>query len=114
MDEMAHNRLSNQELTDTLIDNICSQLSQRNWSLRTLADRADLPYETVKKLINRKIQRPSFFSIWQIANALGCSLDKLAGREYLSAAALHQISENASEIFQILTEMEGQNDSIFH
>lgn len=114
MDEMTHNRPNNQQITDTLIDNICAQLSQRDWSLKTLADKADLPYESVKKLVNHKIQRPSFISIWQIANALGCSVDKLAGREDPSAAVLHQISENASEIFHILMDMETRSDELFH
>lgn len=114
LNEMAHTRLNNQQLTDTLIDNICAQLSQRDWSLKMLADRADLPYESVKKLINHKIQRPSFISIWQIANALDCSVDKLAGREDPSAAALHQISENATEIYHILMDMENRGEDIFH
>lgn len=114
LNETTHNKPDNQELTDTLIDNICAQLSQRDWSLKTLADRADLPYESVKKLVNHKIQRPSFFSIWQIANALGCSMDKLTGREDPSAAALHQISENASEIYHILMDIENRSDSMFH
>lgn len=50
-------------LTDVIIANICTELSDRNWSLKMLADKADLPYESVKKLISHKIRKPSFLSI---------------------------------------------------
>lgn len=93
-------------LTNTIISNICEELARRNWSLKMLSDKADLPYESVKKLISGKIRKPSFVSIWQIANALGCSVDKLAGRQDPSNAVFHQISEDTSEIFRILTDME--------
>lgn len=69
-----------QMLTSLLIRNIFRELAKRNWSMRMLADRAELPYETVKKLLGGKIIRPSFVSVWQIAVALECSLDELAGR----------------------------------
>lgn len=95
-----------QILTDILIKNICRQLTRRNWSLKMLADKSELPYETVKKLINGKIQRPSFISILQISNALECSIDSLAGRKDPAAEALQHISENANEIFRILSDMD--------
>lgn len=94
------------DLTETIIANICTELSNRNWSLKMLADRADLPYESVKKLISHKIQKPSFISIWQISSALGCSVDKLAGRKDRTSAVLHQISEDTSEIYRLLEDMD--------
>lgn len=96
----------NDILTDTLIANICAQLSRHNWSLKMLADHSELPYESVKKLINRKINRPSFYSIWKIAVAFDCSIDRLAGRNDPSAAALQQISVNASEITRLIAGIE--------
>ena len=53
----------------------------RDWSMKMLADQAELPYETVKTLLGGKIVRPSFVSVWQIAAALECSLDELSGRK---------------------------------
>lgn len=106
-------RLNSENLTETVIANICAQLSKRNWSIKMLADKADLPYESVKKLIGGKIERPSFFSIWQIANALGCSIDSLAGRKDPTSAALHQISEGTTEIFRILAEMDKLSREVF-
>lgn len=57
------------QVTDQLIENIGYQMIRRNWSMKTLADKADLPYETVKHLMAGKIGRPSFISILKIANA---------------------------------------------
>lgn len=105
LSKMNYSRLENEIVSEIVIRNICKQLSERNWSLKMLADRADLPYESIKKLVNGKIRRPSFISIWQISNALGCSVDSLAGRSTTSDAALRQISENASEIYRILSQM---------
>lgn len=106
MNDNLHSRLENQILTDILINNICAQLAKRSWTLKDLADRADLPYESVKKLINHKIQRPSFVSIWQIANAFGCSMDRLAGRKDPYESTLRQISENAAQITRMISDLE--------
>ncbi len=104
--ERENSRLGNDELTEVLISQICRQLSKRNWSLKMLADKADLPYETVKKLISRKIGKPSFFSIWRIAEALDCSVDQLTGRKDPSVAAWKQISDRISEVSRILQDLE--------
>lgn len=93
-------------LTDIIIANICAELSDRNWSLKMLADKADLPYESVKKLISHKIRKPSFLSIWQISNALNCSVDKLAGREDPSAAVFRRILEDTTQLYRILADLE--------
>ena len=106
MKEKVELDISGDGLTDVVITNICAELYCRNWSMKMLADRADLPYESVKKLIGRKINKPSFVSIWKIANAFGCSLDKLAGREDQASAVLQQVSQNTSKIYRILNDMD--------
>lgn len=106
MGEKAYTNIENDDLTEIIIVNICAELAHRNWSLKMLADKADLPYESVKKLISHKIQKPSFISIWQIAGALGCSVDKLAGRENRAGAVLDQISQDTSEIYRLLKDMD--------
>ncbi|HJC58680.1 MAG TPA: helix-turn-helix transcriptional regulator [Candidatus Eisenbergiella intestinipullorum] len=60
---------------------ISAQLSRHNWSLRTLSDRSSVPYETIKKVANAKIKNPSLKNILKIAEAFGCSIDYLAGRQ---------------------------------
>lgn len=93
------------ELTDRIIENICAHLNIRNWSFKTLSDTADIPYETVKKLLNGKIRKPSFYCIWQIAQALECTVDELAGNTRPDPLTLH-INENSEEISRILTDLE--------
>ena len=83
------------QVTDQLIENIGYQMIRRNWSMKTLADKADLPYETVKHLMAGKIGRPSFISILKIANALECSLDDLAGRNNPALEALRRLADHA-------------------
>lgn len=95
-----------QGLTDRVIENICSRLSQLNWSFKTLSDTADIPYETVKKLLNGKIQKPSFYCIWQIAQALGCSVDDLTGDGKQLDPLSQHLSDNSEEISRILTDLE--------
>lgn len=94
------------QITELLIGNIGYQLIRRNWSMRTLADKADLPYETVKRLMAGKIGRPSFISILQIANALECSLDDLAGRNNPALEALRKLADHADGMYQIFAEVE--------
>lgn len=112
MNEKTNTAAKPPELTDIIISNICTELSRRNWSLKMLADKADLPYESVKKLISHKIQKPSFISIWQISCALDCSVDKLAGRKDRASTMLHQISEDTSEIYRLLTEVDSLSKNI--
>ena len=89
------------QVTDQLIENIGYQMIRRNWSMKTLADKADLPYETVKHLMAGKIGRPSFISILKIANALECSLDDLAGRNNPALEALRRLADHADGMYQI-------------
>ena len=66
-------------LADTLAERISHQLFTHNWSLKMLSDKSGVPYETLKKISNAKIENPSLRSIAKIAVAFGCSLDYLAG-----------------------------------
>ena len=59
-------------------------LNMHNWNLKTLSDRSSVPYETIKKIANAKIDKPSLSSISKIANAFQCSLDELAGNRPLN------------------------------
>ena len=115
MDEKVNGNLitEDKELIDTLITNIYVRLTESNWSLKMLSDKADLPYESIKKLVNRKIQKPSFQSIWQISQALGCSLDELAGSGGKgqrpigrSRAESKQLAEKTRAIQALMRELE--------
>ena len=63
-----------------LTERITIQLSLHNWSLKMLSDNSGVPYETIKKVANGKIQNPSLKNVMKIAEAFGCSIDYLTGR----------------------------------
>ncbi len=96
----------NARLTEVLIENILQRLAKRDWSLKMLADESGVPYETVKKLISHKIQRPSFHCIWQIAGALGCSTDALTGNPSPADDALRRVAENVFRLSKWVSELE--------
>ena len=64
----------------SLTERITIQLSLHNWSLKMLSDNSGVPYETIKKVANGKIQNPSLKNAMKIAEAFGCSIDYLTGR----------------------------------
>ena len=67
------------QVTDQLIENIGYQMIRRNWSMKTLADKADLPYETVKHLMAKimhivkalDIPRGSFYQYFEDCKCTG-------------------------------------------
>ena len=77
------NEAGNQKKTTTLAcrlaERISRQLFTHNWSLKMLSDKSGVPYETLKKISNAKIENPSLRSAVKIAAAFDCSLDYLTG-----------------------------------
>lgn len=67
-----------------LLNNINNFLSKNNWTIKNLSDFSNIPYESIKKLINGKVDNPSTYTICKIADALGCSIDFLLGRQNIS------------------------------
>ena len=70
-----------EDFSKIISERISTQLSRHNWSLKTLSDQSSVPYETLKKVANGKIRNPSLKNILRIAEAFGCSIDYLAGRQ---------------------------------
>lgn len=68
------------KLAATLADRILEQLCRHGWTMKTLSEKSGLPYETLKKIMARKIHNPSLRSVCLIADALECSIDELVGR----------------------------------
>ena len=55
-----------------MVENINRLLYQKNWSIRQLADEAELPYESVKKLVGGKVNNPTIYTISKVCDALNC------------------------------------------
>lgn len=67
-----------------VINRIYSLLESRGWSVKTLSDQSNIPYETLKKLLNRKIENTSIHNIIKIATAFHCQVDYLIGDDSIS------------------------------
>ena len=50
-------------LHNIILDNLNEMLTINQWSIKKLADTADLPYESVKKLLAGKIKNPTVYTL---------------------------------------------------
>lgn len=63
------------ESTFLITNRIYYLMEQNNWSVKTLSDQSNIPYETLKKLLSRKTENTSFHNIMKIALAFNCNLN---------------------------------------
>lgn len=68
-----------QEASTIVINRIYHLLELNHWSVKTLSDKSNIPYETLKKLLARKIENTSIHNIIKIASAFHCNVDDLIG-----------------------------------
>lgn len=66
-----------QETSAAVISRIYYLLELNQWSVKTLSDKSNIPYETLKKLLARKIENTSIHNIIKIAAAFHCNIDDL-------------------------------------
>lgn len=66
-----------QEASCAITNRIYYLLENRHWSVKTLSDESNIPYETLKKLLSRKTENTSFHNIMKIALAFNCNLNDL-------------------------------------
>ena len=83
-----------------LAERISRQLFTHNWSLKMLSDKSGVPYETLKKISNAKIENPSLRSAVKIAAAFDCSLDYLTG-----FSDVENINKHSSESYSYLNSL---------
>lgn len=72
-----------QQASCFVTNRIYSLLEHYGWSVKTLSDESNIPYETLKKLMNRKIENTSVHNIIKIASALQCQVDYLVNEDSL-------------------------------
>lgn len=87
-------------LANKLAERISRQLFTHNWSLKMLSDKSGVPYETLKKISNAKIENPSLRSAVKIAAAFDCSLDYLTG-----FSDVENINKHSSESYSYLNSL---------
>jgi len=97
-----------------LIDNINRAMYDNGWNLRILSEKADIPYESLKKLMNSKINNPSLSSLLRISLALDCSIDTLLGLScnnvspLLSDVSYFELPPRAIELMKEIAKFETQ------
>ena len=64
-----------QKASYTITNRIHYLLESKHWSVKTLSDESNIPYETLKKLLYRKTENTSFHNIMKIALAFNCNLN---------------------------------------
>ena len=89
-----------------LRDSLNRNLSRKGWTLKTLSDKSGVPYETLKKLANAKINNPSLQSTVKIAEAFGCSLDSLLMDEAPLVEKLYSLSPRSLKFIEAIADFE--------
>ncbi len=98
---------SNYELLKYRLQNSMNQkLCQKGWTLKTLSDKSGVPYETLKKLANAKVDNPSLQSVIKIAQAFGCSLDSLLTTESALINKLQSLSLRSRKFIEAIADFE--------
>lgn len=95
----------NHEAAFLIANRIYYLLEQKHWSVKTLSDESNIPYETLKKLLSRKTENTSFHNIMKIALAFQCNLN------YLIEPLSTEPSSHAAQ--SLCTEIPVNNDAVF-
>lgn len=69
--------VSSSEITNELINTILLHMKKKNWNLTQLSIEADVPYDSLKKYLSRKIDNPLLYNIIKICYALDMDLGEL-------------------------------------
>lgn len=89
-----------------LKNRIDNYLTKNDCSLRNLADDADIPYDTLKKLANAKIENPSLTNLLKLSRTFHCSIDYLIGRENQFSEKFSKLPRRAATLIEALVDLE--------
>lgn len=90
------------------LNNINNFLSKNNWTIKNLSDYSNIPYESTKKLVNGKVGNPTIYTVYKIADALGCSIDFLLGRHNISGTSSRNLPLRAFALLEEIINFEVQ------
>lgn len=76
------------------------------WTIKKLSENADLPYESVKKLVGGKITNPTIYSLIKISNAFDCGLDYLVSNESVYGPRIHLLPKRAVTLLNAIADFE--------
>lgn len=81
-------------------------LATHGCSLKNLADDADIPYDTLKKLANAKIDNPSLANLLKLSKTFGCTIDYLIGNENQFLDKYSRLPHRAATLVEALVDLE--------
>lgn len=79
--------------------------NERNWSNQQLADAANLPVDTVNKILAGITRNPNTDTLMRIAAALDCSLGELLGETAKQITPKAEGSDDMQTILNVMREM---------
>jgi len=96
------------EITNELIDTILLHMKKKNWNLTQLSIEADVPYDSLKKYLSRKIENPHLYNIIKICYALDMDLGELLNPNiFLSPAAPpYPVYSHTKHLLDYITKLE--------
>ncbi len=104
--EMKNKEMELLEIQSACIENINQLLNTNGWSIKQLADRAKLPYDSVKKLLYGKIGNPSIYTLAKISQAFNCSVDFLLKSDSIYGFNVSQLPSRALTLLQEIVNFE--------
>lgn len=72
---------NNENFMESLVENIQILRSENGWSVRVLADKADVSYDTLQNFLKGKSKDCHLSTVVRLAKAFGVSIDELVGCE---------------------------------
>lgn len=91
---------------NTIVENINRIVYNKHWSIKQLSDKSNLPYESVKKIVNGKINNPTIYSLAKISKALDCSLDYILDKKNMHSINTDGLPQHASNLLSEIVDLE--------
>lgn len=82
----------NKDYMKCLIENIQTLRTHYGWSVRVLAEKADMPTETLQTFLKGKSKDCNLSTVVKLSRAFNVSMDELTGAETISAATRQSIA----------------------
>lgn len=89
-----------------IVDILNTFMYKKNWSIKQLSEHADLPYESVKKILAGKINNPTIYSLTKLCHALDCSLDYLMDTSSDTDIELHNFPPRVTTLLNEIIQFE--------
>lgn len=95
-----------QKIHQILSNNILNRICELDITVKSLSDKSDVPYETIKKLISGNTLNPSLMSCYKISQALDMTIAELTSDSNPDKYNTKALVPRAKEFLWVLCEIE--------